>query len=305
MHTVDFGGKQSVKFASCIEEMSQAEFEYFIKLLLQQQSGSISIDDFRRLLTIKLLNIRKTVAYYKMSRELQQIIHDHIRMITDTLDSFYEYEELDGKLIHSLQLNWIVQKLPKIGNLYGPADALTNCTFFEYKEAFAQYLLYTKYRDNDHMNRLIAILYRPRPMAYRLRNLIGSNQVPDREPFTSNTSDQKLYNRMIIVRRWPDHIKTAILLWFGNCVEYLRTGKPVVDGTEIDFSILYPKSNDENTGPSGIGLTGIAYSLAESGVFGDVNKTANQNLYDILIRLYQLQLEYNAMKAKSKQNDKN
>jgi hypothetical protein len=94
----------------------------------------------------------------------------------------------------------------------------------------------------------------------------------------------------------PLHIKTGIFLWFSSCVNYLREGKPLIDGNEIDLSILY-KGGDENSSP-GIGLTGLLFSLAENKVFGDLFETSNTGLYDIMARLYQLKQDYDSQMKK-------
>ena len=96
-----------------------------------------------------------------------------------------------------------------------------------------------------------------------------------------------------------------MLLWFGNCVDFIATGRPTIDGIEMDFSILFSKKTDSDNTPAGIGLTGVIYSLAESSVFGNAEQTGNTNLYDVLVRLYQLKLELDALKDKNnKHNDK-
>jgi len=40
------------------------------------------------------------------------------------------------------------------------------------------------------------------------------------------------------------------------------------------------------------GLTGLANSLAKTGIYGTVDKVYSQNLYDVLILLYQQRIEY-------------
>jgi len=303
MHTIDITGYKTVQYASCIEELSHDEFIYMMKLLLMQQKGEITIEHFRFMLTLKLLNIRKTVTYYMMPAAERELVHDNMNRLVETIDSFYEHTEEDGKLVKKLSLNWIKQMMPTIGNLVGPADALTNCTIYEYKEAFTRYTDYLKNKDTETLVTLIAILYRPRKFCYGIRKLLSWNSMEERQSFTEKTGPERLARRAGRVNHLPEHIKTAVLLWFGNCIEYIVSGKPTIDGIEIDFSLLFSKNKDDS-GPSGIGLTGIIYSLAESSVFGNAEKTSNTNLYDILVRLYQLKTDYDAMVAKSKKNDK-
>jgi len=303
MHTLEITGYKTVHYASGIEELSRDEFIYFMQLYFQQQSGLITIDDFRRLLAFKLLRIKKTAKYFTMSDADRMIVHDHINRIVKTLDSFYEYADNNGSLVQILVMSWIQQMLPAIGKLVGPDHALTNCTIFEYKEAFTQMNEYRKTRNDENLNRLIAILYRPRKKFYRIRNRFSAQRLNERIEFTEKTNPAILERRIETVKRIPSHIKLAIFLWFENCVEYIVTGHPTIDGIELDFSVLFSKNTDE-TGPSGIGLTGIIYSLAESSVFGTADQTSNTNLYDVLVRLYQLKTDYDAMIAKSRKNDK-
>ena len=301
MHTVSFSDNKKVNYASCIEEMSQLEFEHMMMLYSRQQSGEISITDFRYQLMIKVLDIRKTARYYNMTKQQREQIHYNINLLVDTLDSFYVQEVIDGNTVNRLNLNWVKQMIPEYAGYYGPADALTNCTFYEHKEAFSAYCSYLDTNDEDKLDEMIAILYRPHPQFFRLRRYFSKFDVPERESFSAKTNSLSLARRQRKVKRWPAHIKFAISQWYSNCLEYLRSGKPVIDGIEIDFSILFPQKT-ESTGPAGIGLMGIVFSLAETNVFGDAEKTGNSNLFDVLVRLYQLQLEYKAIKAK--QNDK-
>lgn len=305
MNTIDITGYKTVEYASCIEELSTEEFIYMMKLYTMQQAGEIDIAYFRFMLTMKLLDIRKTVKYYNLPADKREIIHDNINRMVDTIDSFYEDAEEEGKLVKKLKLNWIKQMLPEVGGLVGPLDALTNCSLFEYKEAVNHYLDYVKNHDNESLHFMIAVLYRPRKWFYRIRKLIAFNTIEERQAFTPKTNIDKLERRAKNVSYLPHHVKIAIFLWFANCIEYIVTGKPVIDGIEIDFSLLFAKPK-EDTDPAGIGMTGIIYSLAESSVFGNADQTSNTNLYDILVRLYQLKTDHDAMIAKSrKTNDEN
>jgi hypothetical protein len=302
MHTIEIPGiKIKIQYASCIEELQSSEFIYMMQLLIRQKAGEITIQDFRLMLAMKLLDMRKSMKYYNMSERQREQVAENINLIVDSLDSFYENAEEDGKLVKKLNLNWVRQMIPKIGKLNGPADALTNLTFYEYKEAYNQYTAYLKSQFEGDLDYLIAILYRPRPFAYRIRKAMAFNEVQERQKHTINSSMSKLNRRAHIIKTLPAHIKTAVFIWFENCVEYIRSGKPIIDGNVIDFGILFNSKVDDSA-PAGIGFTGVIYSLAESGVFGNVSDTGNANLYDVLIRLYQLKTDYDSMIAKSKKS---
>jgi hypothetical protein len=305
MHQIDISGYKKLQYASCIEELSADEFEFMFRLYLMQQQGEIDIDYFRFMLTVKLLGIKKTVKYYTMSPENRELVNDNINRLVETIDSFYEHAEEDGKLVKKLNLKWIKQMLPSIGKLIGPADALTNCTIYEYKEALSHYSQYVATNYEIHLNHLIATLYRPTVRFYTVRKWFGQILSDPRQPFNAKSNPIKITERANKINALPKHLKLAVLLWFGNCVDFIATGRPTIDGIEMDFSILFSKKTDSDNTPAGIGLTGVIYSLAESSVFGNAEQTGNTNLYDVLVRLYQLKLELDALKDKNnKHNDK-
>ena len=81
-------------------------------------------------------------------------------------------------------------------------------------------------------------------------------------------------------------IRYGIFLYWSGCEEFLATGQPVIDGTKIDLSILFSKTPDQGNS-NGIGLVGLLYTLSEGKVFGDIRQTDDQNLFDVLVKLYQ------------------
>jgi hypothetical protein len=289
MHTVEIKG-EITSFASSLEELSKADYIYLLTLVAMEKSGEITVDEFLTFFTVRLLHIKRTVKYILMSDEKKAIIHDHIRMLAEMLDSFFIAKLEDGIEKKVLQLETIKNLIPDYRGLIGPADALTNCNFFEYKEAYNHYLLYTKDNQISELDALIAILYRPKVSFRAIRNLYPKFDGRSRISFTTDSNPLLLVNRTKKVSKWPYAVKFGIFLWFSSCVKFLREGKPVIDGIEIDLSILYSKEIE--VGPSGIGLTGLLYSLAESKVFGNINETANANLFDVMARLYQVKAEY-------------
>ncbi len=304
MNTLEIKSKKIfLQYASCVEELSPSQFTHMMKLLLMQQAGEISIHDFRVLFVMHLLSVRKSYRYYLLSQAEKDLVNDGVNQLAKSLDSFYSDAEEDGKLIKRLDLNFIKQMLPQIKNLYGPDDALTNVSFFEYKEAFRAYSSFIKTSDEEDLNELIAILYRPRPALYAIRKRFADSDIPSRIAFMPGKYG-KLERRKNKIKNIPSRLKIAVYLWFGNCVNFLSTGYPNVDGNTIDLSVLF-SAKPENETP-GIGLTGVLFSLAESQVFGDVQKTGETNLYDVMARLYQLKTDYDSATSNSrKTNDAN
>lgn len=77
-----------------------------------------------------------------------------------------------------------------------------------------------------------------------------------------------------------------------------------IDGVPCFFSLVFNKVKDTHDDfgedDNGVGLTGVLMALAESGVFGKIDETANADVWDILVRLYQLELQSREMDRKFK-----
>jgi len=302
MHNVEIPRlKINRNYASEIPELTPRQFSAFMELVLQFQSGQISATDFKTFLICKLLNIKKSTRWYNLQKEKQDTINENIFRLTETLDSFFDTEKREGKEVKVLNLNFIKNMLPRIGRYYGPDDALTNCNFYEYKEAHYACLDYLKTENEDSLNCLVAILYRPRKMFYHIRRFFPGYDGQKRRHYGPKTNPFFLKNRILRISRLPFAIRYGTLLWFHSCEEYLMDGKPVIDGSEIDLSILYTKGDEGSKGD--IGLTGLIFSLAESGVFGNIEATADANLYDVMARLVQLKKAKDELEAKQKEND--
>ena len=299
MHTVEINNK-SILFASKLDELSQSEYLYLLELVLQQQEQNLSMDEFRTLFVCRLLRIRKTARYYLRSDEHKFLIHENILALGATIDSFFETTIIEGVEKKILKLDTFKNLIPSYDGLIGPADALTNCTFFVYKEAFNYFLSYTTDHNIADLHRLIATLYRPRISYQYFRKHQVKWDGSYQQPYTPDSNPEIFNKRVAQVANWPTHVKSGIELYFSACVEYIRTGRPVVDGIEMDMSIMY--SGKTEPGPSGIGITGLLFSLAESKVFGSIYETANTNLYDVLVRLYQLKLDYDYQMSKYKKS---
>lgn len=95
-------------------------------------------------------------------------------------------------------------------------------------------------------------------------------------------------------------IKYMALMYVSGCLWTLKTYEDgiEIDGVKMDFSILFKPSGrnggDQEKGDS-VGMIGMMMALAESGVFGNIKDVANTDVWDILVRIYQLELDRREM----------
>jgi hypothetical protein len=298
---------KQVEYPALQEEMTGKQRILFITLALRLLNLEIDRTEFKRLLLIDFLNIKVSSWYKHFTPEsIKLTINDNINRLADQLDSLFEIVDNSGVQEYHLDLENIKQFLPviKIGRkkYYGPADALTDCTFYEYRTAVYCYKIFAETKNDADLDNLIAVLYRPKKSFFWIRKHLPSFNGIIRQSITSKTNPSFLSKRAKIISKLPIIEKEIIRLYFSGCLKYLRTGKPVIDGNEISFDVLYKGASTDD---DGIGMSGLLFSLAETKVFGEIDTTDSQNLYTIFARLYQVMKQQEKMKElyKSKNHD--
>ena len=95
----------------------------------------------------------------------------------------------------------------------------------------------------------------------------------------------------------PAEFRHGVFYWYAATLKRLRSTRFLLAGHQVDFSLIFEAGG--NDAPQGIGLPGVLFDLARSGEFGDVDSTGRQNLYDVLIRLFQIMKQNEAAKKET------
>jgi len=159
---------------------------------------------------------------------------------------------------------------------YGPSDAMTNCTFGEFTLASSVLDEYHKTGSEDHLDQLIAILYRPKKMFWFIRKNLTDHQ--DTRVRIMNRSLKKRACRMAKI----DHcIKYSVLLFFTGILNSLTS--------------LYPyvyRQKDETESQDNCWAS-LIISLADGKTDDQSLETVmNSNLYNVFIGLNKKAREY-------------
>lgn len=293
MHNIQVGNILELQYPESISEMTIDQYLDFTKLVYKFKEQSMSYTDFSIELVYKLLGLKRTIDIEK-HKDADKVI-ENIDKISELNESFFNTKNEDGKVYKSLKHDFVNNLVPKIkvGRkfYYGPSDALINTEFGEYVTALNAYVDYSKSGDVNDLNILVGTLYRPKKR-WNSRKYILDSRIPfDKEmvPYYA----KKLQNVSF-------EYKYAIYLFFSACQNFIVTAKhlPISGGVNVDLSILF--KSDKGSGGKGIGMAGVIYTLAESNVFGDAEKTAKQNTYDVLLRMVQTYLQAKKMKENVK-----
>ena len=266
--------KRYTEFPTSIEEFTPKQFLKWVSLLLRFENGSITYNDLKTEFATFLVK--------RKSNSKQAYFASQIYRLTERLNFLFEEKEKKDKIeLHPATT--IKNLIPKIRMYYGPSDALQNITFLEYIHAYQYYQEFILDKDERKLDLLIATLYRPKHYFF----------FGERAKYNSDKTER----RSKIFAKLSLETKFGVFYFFKSCDSYLREARISIAGNEIDFGILF-KSQDNDTESDGLGMLGVLYKMAESGVFGNIKATAQENFWDVMLKLYQNHKEYLNFKAK-------
>ncbi|MHC1707483.1 MAG: hypothetical protein AB9842_08175 [Bacteroidales bacterium] len=301
MHTIEIPHINfHQEIPSNISELSQAQYISFIELYLKVVAGDLSYEQFRICLLHQFIGFDCPLK--KLKPQEKDHIYTEIFRLSELMDSFTVRVMVDGKEKIEVETASITNHIPRFtqeGIVYaGPNDALGDISFFEYIEAHNAYYDFVTNSEEAALNRLVAVLYRP-----QIPNLDELKKSPEwdgqtRQKFNTHIVD----HRSEVFASLPYEMKYGIFLFFNACEKFLRDGEIPLGGSLIKLSALYESTGIDSS--DNTGLIGVLFTLAESQVFGDAQKTSETNLYDVMVRLYQLMRNYNDQKKLLQQHDK-
>lgn len=165
----------------------------------------------------------------------------------------------------NLTVNLIPSFIVNNTEFHGPADMLSNITYAEYIHTETNFFRYYKHQAPVFLDRLIAILYRPKSKSYNPKSIDYNGDI--REPFNDFLTD----DYAIQIKGLDPAIKSAILLFYEGCKWFIGKKFPLMhDG-------------DRGNVPDDIFMINmeIVNALADYDVT-KVDKVRKQLLYDVL-----------------------
>lgn len=293
MFNVKLKSGKWLRIPETIDEMSAEQFLDFAFLLHSWETENIDVEKFKLLLLLRLANIKVSARYnFAMGEEEKNEIEANIAVLSGLMDSFFVESVQNNRLVKHINLDYTKNHLPVYKGRQNAGDIFQNMTFEEFTQASIFHSSYIKTRSEGDLNRLVAVLYLRRKRFLFIQKHWDGYDFDERKAFNAKAIEREAQK----IAKLPYSFRYAAFLWFNANMQRLRVLKISIAGNEVDFSKLF--SNAENNESEGIGMLGVLLDLAESGLFGNANETGKQNLYDVLIRLYQLMKRNENLKRK-------
>lgn len=195
---------------------------------------------------------------------------------------FDKNEDENGGHSYAVKFNLTKNPYPSLGHTpkskgkrpkkttwyFAPADGLDNITIYEMAYSFQLYEAYVRTREEKYAMELIGCIYRPsRPVTREETDAgwFGDRRQPLRRRET------KIEERAKMADTLPTVAKRLILFWFASCREKIIKAWPQVF-----------KESDAGGSVSNNQWGDFLLSLAETGVFGNLDQTADQHYSNAL-----------------------
>lgn len=287
MHKLEIIEKNKVfEFPEDLSECDTVQYINVSNLLYQFNKGKLDYTTFRIQATALLL-LEKPITKEKEGDDAK---YQNIANIAEVLDSFFELDTEDKPIIKQYYIHNPIDEIKVMDNLkiktfLGPSDEFDNVYFGEYVEALGHMYDYLDTKDDQFLYLLMATFYREKQ---GLLNRKGQFSKDKRVPYNPDEVSE-----IAKLLKYQDKgVVYGFFLLFTSFQKYLQTAVIYIQGKEIDLSLLYKDfPTDKKTPKSdipGLGMKSLQYMIAESGVFGDLEKVRKAKLWEILIRMYDI-----------------
>lgn len=270
---------------NCWDEVTSDEWTRLLVLFdAMVHIDMFTFEDLRRKMAEYMLTQRGLGVNIFMRDDRYYLLVDEI---AEGLDWMIARND-EGKVL--IKLDTTRQLLPYVGNLIGPKSHAEDLTFGEFHAAIAAVNRYNESQDDNDLMALAAILYRRERWDYK------------RAPFHAEDMGSLMEQATEI----PWYLRFGIYVWFSYLCYYIRTGYFNIKGSTVCFAPLFRQAEENDERPEEVdelGLNGILLSVAQSGVFGDVEKVNQTPVLEVFMKLLSDYREAERIKRLSKQHD--
>jgi len=224
---------------------------------------------FRERLTIAEFRVKVLREFLSLKRKsFNRIDPEDAHFLCGTLDFLIKEVSLTRNVIPVIRTG--------LRKYYGPIHSMTNCTFGEFTLASSFFDEYQKTGSEDHLDQLVAILYRPTKVFWSIRKHYTDHPDP-RVRFKNRT----LSTRAARMAKIDRCLKDSVLLFFIGVLNSLTNLYPYV----------YRQRDESDSHDNGWAT--LIISLADGKTDDRSLETVmNSNLYNVFIGLNKKAREY-------------
>ena len=280
MNTIEIAEtKKRYYVPESLAECDGRQYAEICLLLYKLDTGVLDYPTFRIHGIYALLNMK---AQQNKDAEAQEQKAANIYQLSKLLDGFFE--DYEGRqILRQYYCNNHIPQMEYLGKKYkGPADYFKDVAFGQYVDALNFFQEYNDTKKKEFLYLLMATFYTKK------RKQAQVQKVAD--------TFKKLHFGKVY----------GFYLFFASFQKYLVSSKIFYMGKELDLSILFDgASNSEpDSGLPGLGLKSTMYSLAESGVFGNLKQVRKENFWEVILRMYDIVKRDKDFEARQKQDKK-
>jgi hypothetical protein len=284
MQTIELPDAKIIRYIpSDLSECDAQEYMDMCELIFHYQNDTIDYNEFRTHAIYKLMKMKPSKA-----KENEEEKFANIYQLSELIDDFFDVDDQGSKVIKQYYIhNPVPSFKPLWKTYYGPADQFLDMTFGEYRDGLRLFHDFHATGDMHILKLLTAIFYRPKKSFHCIKKQMANYNGNKRDRYNSNTLNERAKG----LKHAPIGFTYGFYLLFASFQKYIVDAKILWGGHEIDFSILFESNkNSEATSNQvpGIGMDSIAFSMAESGTFGNIKEVDNTNFWEIFARMYDL-----------------
>lgn len=250
MKILDYRGKM-IFVPGQIDEFTPAQYRRYLEISMMYERGLFGRPGLRTKLLTLLLGERTDITM-----QPKHILEDALKLINLTEPFIVVGDRRDA-----LQLNTGANLLPEWEGWKGPGDMLDGLCFGDFIDCHSLLKMISKASSQAEAEKLTSDF---------CKKLYKNSDKPDIDP--------------------DEILCTHALILFNNVMKVLHHEPIDINGEEIDFSILFEKS-DKRKPDDHTGWTGAAMEIAETGTFGTYKQVLETSMWDILLFLYRKKFE--------------
>ncbi|MFD2824810.1 hypothetical protein ACFS5M_14095 [Lacinutrix iliipiscaria] len=248
------------------------EYKSVVNLLYLWQTGYYNYEEFRVQAICSILNIEIDQKQKASNKNEDLDFYANLYQISELIDTFFNKTE-DGDLAikQDFVINHTPYVRPVLKKYLGPQARFMNVSFGQYEDGLNLFQMYFRAKDKKYLYMLMATFY------LKKNEIYNKHQTEKRITLFKNHVDfGQVY---------------GFFLFFGAFQEYVSSSRVLWENKVIDLSILFESQPDEKEHKSdipGLGFKSLAFQIAESGVFGTLSDLRKENLWEVLLRLYDI-----------------